>query len=144
LRKKSVEFDNKTKKVNESIFIDLDKESKLITQIINFKFISAKRDVTNKDIDKTLSKQTSKIYNKTDADAEQNLKIEEFEDELSNTDIILTDIYKGLFDKVIGKVSLFGGIKEKETIIEIISTLQHKELLEGNTTVVYSHDENSK
>lgn len=143
-RKKSIEFNNQTKKANEAVFIDLEKESKMISEIINFKFISAKRDVTNKDVDKTLSKQTSKIYNKTETDDEQNNKIEKFEDELASTDIILTDIYKGLFDKVIDKVSLFGGIKEKDTIIEIISTLQHKELLEGNTTVVYSHDVNDK
>lgn len=143
-RKKSIEFNNQTKKANEAVFIDLEKESRMISEIINFKFISAKRDVTNKDVDKTLSKQTSKIYNKTEIDDEQNNKIEKFEDELASTDIILTDIYKGLFDKVIDKVSLFGGIKEKDTIIEIISTLQHKELLEGNTTVVYSHDVNDK
>jgi putative ATP-dependent endonuclease of OLD family len=143
-RKKSIEFNNKTKEINESNFIDLEKESKIISDIINFKFISAKRDVTNKDIDKTLSKQTSKIYNKTETDNEQNKKIEKFEDELANTDVILTDIYKGLFDRVIDKVGLFGGIKEKDTIIEIISTLQHRELLEGNTTVVYSHDANDK
>jgi predicted ATP-dependent endonuclease of OLD family len=143
-RKKSIEFNNETKEINESNFIDLEKESKIINEIINFKFISAKRDVTNKDVDKTLSKQTSKIYNKTETDDEQNKKIEKFEDELACTDIVLTDIYKGLFNKVIDKVSLFGGIKEKDTIIEIISTLQHKELLEGNTTVVYSHDKNEK
>lgn len=143
-RKKSIEFNNQTKKANETVFIDLEKESKMISEIINFKFISAKRDVTNKDVDKTLSKQTSKIYNKTETDDEQNKKIEKFEDELANTDIILTDIYKDLFDKVIDKVSLFGGIKEKDTIIQIYSTLQHKELLEGNTTVVYSHDDNNK
>ncbi len=32
------------------------------------------------------------------------------------------------------------GIKINESEIEIISTLQHRELLEGNTTVVYKHD----
>ena len=34
----------------------------------------------------------------------------------------------------------FGGVKINESEIEIISTLQHRELLEGNTTVVYKHD----
>lgn len=37
-------------------------------------------------------------------------------------------------------MSTFGGIKLNETTIDIISTLQHRDLLEGNTTVVYNHD----
>ena len=38
----------------------------------------------------------------------------------------------------------FGGIKPNESEIEIISNLQHRELLKGNTTVVYKHDDNNK
>lgn len=38
----------------------------------------------------------------------------------------------------------FGGIKINESELEIISTLQHRSLLEGNTTVVYKYDEDHK
>jgi predicted ATP-dependent endonuclease of OLD family len=35
-------------------------------------------------------------------------------------------------------------VKANESDIKIISTLQHRELLEGNTTVVYKHDEDNQ
>ena len=35
-------------------------------------------------------------------------------------------------------------LKINEFNIEIISTLQHRELLKGNTTVVYKHDEDNR
>ena len=55
----------------------------------------------------------------------------------------LSEIYNSLFDKVINKVKKFGGIREDDSIIEIISSLQHRELLDGNTTVMYNHDGHS-
>src|SRR5690606_37756428 len=108
--------------------------------IINFKYISAKREVANKDIDKTLSGQTSRIYKRTETNDEQNKAVEDFKDKLSETDTLLSGIYKTLFDGVVKKVKDFGGVKINESEHEIKSTLQHRELLEGNTTVVYKHD----
>lgn len=142
---KSIEIDKNTQAVNEANFIDLREESINIKDIINFKYISARREVANKDVDKTLSSQTSKIYEKTEIDAEQQEAIEEFQDKLSDTDGKLTEIYNGkLFNKIIKKISDFGGIRPNESEIEIISNLQHRELLSGNTTVVYRHDENDQ
>lgn len=143
LNKKSFEFDRTNKKVNELVYIDLIKEEISTKDIINFKYISAKRDVTNKDVDKTLSTQTSRIYEKTEATDERNQAVEDFKEKLSETDDHLSGIYKSMFSGIIKKVKSFGGIKVNESDIEIISTLQHRELLKGNTTVVYKHDEDN-
>lgn len=140
-RKISFEYDNVSESVNLSNFINLDTEGISVRDIINFKFISARRDVTNKEKENTLSRQTSSLYKTKEATSEKTQATEDFKDQLSETDNTLSDIYKDLFKDVIKKVQDFGGIKLKDTDIEIISTLQHRELLEGNTTVIYAHDD---
>lgn len=141
-QKLSFEYDLATQKVNELNYINLDTEKINIKNIISFKHIAARRDVTNKDKDNTLSKQTSTLYKKNEDSEEKTLATEEFIDQLSETDIKLSEIYSGLFESVAKNVRTFGGIKLNETAIEIISTLQHRDLLDGNTTVVYTHDTN--
>ncbi len=138
--KMSFEYDIATNKVNEDNFIDLESEGIGIKDIIGFKYISARRDVTNKEKENTLSRQTSSLYKKKEDNSDKTQATEDFKDQLSETDSTLSEIYKDLFSDVIKKVQDFGGIKLNDTDIEIISTLQHRELLEGNTTVVYTHD----
>ncbi len=140
INKRSLSYDPDSKQASDGQSIDLDTEKIKITDIINFKYISAKRDVSNKEVDKTLSGQTSRIYRRTETSDEQNKAVEDFKDKLSETDTHLSGIYKTLFDSIVKKVRDFGGVKINESEIEIISTLQHRELLEGNTTVVYKHD----
>lgn len=144
LYRKTIEINKKTLMVNEANFIDLDKEMISIKDIVSFKYISARREVANKEVDKTLSMQTSKIYEKTETNPIQNKAVEDFKDKLSETDNQLSSIYIDLFKDIIKKVGDFGGVKPNESEIEIISNLQHRELLKGNTTVVYKHDENNK
>ncbi|WP_394664932.1 ATP-dependent endonuclease [uncultured Chryseobacterium sp.] len=141
IQKKSFEYRLDTEEVNEENFIDLEKEVISIKDVISFKYISARRDVTNKEVDKTLSRQTSNLYKKKEDSSEKNKATEDFKDQLAGTDRVLTEIYGNLFNEVIDKVKNFGGVKINESDIAIISTLQHRELLEGNTTVVYTHDE---
>nr|BFF38435.1 ATP-dependent endonuclease [Tenacibaculum mesophilum] len=136
----SLEYDLTTEKVNEFNYINLDLEKISIKDIISFKYIPARRDVTNKDKDNTLSKQTSSLYSKNEDSEEKAQATEDFIDQLSETDRTLSGIYSDLFKNVLKNVSTFGGIKLNETTIDIISTLQHRDLLEGNTTVVYTHD----
>jgi len=124
-------------------FIDLEKAKISISDVINFQFIKANRDVSNKEPDRSLSSLSSKIYKKIEADETQQEEINKFKDALCDTDVSLGNIYEGIFKNVIEKVKKFGGIKQDDTIIEITSTLQHKELLEGNTTVTYKHDNHS-
>lgn len=143
-KRKSIEINKDTQDLNENNYIDLDKELISTKDIINFKYISARRDVANKDVDKTLSTQTSIIYERTEAKQKQSEAVEGFKDKLSETDDQLSKIYVDLFKDIIAKVGDFGGLKPNESEIEIISNLQHRELLKGNTTVVYKHDDNNK
>lgn len=131
---------------NDKNFIDLGKQKEKvnINKIINFKFIRAKREVSNKEPDKSLSSLSSRIYKKTEANEQELEAIEDFKDALTDTDLQLDGIYAKLFETVIGKVAQFGGITRGDSIIEIISTLQHRELLEGNTTVMYRHNEKDR
>lgn len=141
IQKLSFEYDIVGNKVNQDKFIDLIKEGISLKDIINFKYISARRDVTNKENESTLSKQTSSLYKKVEDNTEKNNATDGFKDQLSETDEALSNIYKDIFDGVLKKVQKFGGIKGQDANISIVSTLQHRELLDGNTTVVYSHDD---
>jgi putative ATP-dependent endonuclease of OLD family len=134
VKKKSLLF------TNETIFIDLVKENIPLNDILSFNFISAKRSVTNKDTDKTLSHQTAKIYERSDVSDEQTTASDNFKQTLRNTDNELSTIYADMFEGLIKKVNKFGGMNPTETKLKVASTLQHRELLNGNTTVMYSHD----
>ncbi|BFM41593.1 ATP-dependent endonuclease [Flavobacterium sp. CFS9] len=144
-RKKSIAYDYKNKVLFEDQFIDLDNNSTKVNlkNVINFKYISARRNVTNKEADKTLSSQTSQIYERSEKNEEDSKSIEEFKETLSETDETLTNVYASLFGRIVKKVERFGGIKKGESVIKIISSLERRELLKGNTTVIYEHDESS-
>lgn len=122
-----------------NVWIDLQKEKIQLNKIIGFQFISAKRDVTNKDQDKTLSTQTSKIYKSTSESETHKEAIADFKKALRSTDVDLSKIYEALFGDVIQIIKRFGGIRRDEVLINITSSLQHRELLDGNTTVKYMH-----
>ncbi|WP_259399585.1 ATP-binding protein [Pseudoalteromonas sp. SR41-4] len=134
VKKKSLLF------TDEAVFIDLVKENIPLNDILSFNFISAKRSVTNKDNDKTLSHQTAKIYKISDESNEQIDASEKFKETLRKTDDELSAIYADMFDGLIQKINQFGGVNPTDTKLKVSSTLQHRDLLDGNTTVMYSHD----
>ncbi|KKI91853.1 hypothetical protein WQ54_12855 [Bacillus sp. SA1-12] len=141
LQKKSIEFNSISRKENDLEYIDLTRENIPLNKIINFKTISAKRNISNNTSDNSLSTLSSKYY-ESKADNEKGLvEIQKFKSTLSKTDGELDGVYEELFKIVIEKVKQFGGIKEGDSNIKIVSTLQHKELLKGNTTVMYEHIE---
>ncbi|QNR24159.1 AAA family ATPase [Croceimicrobium hydrocarbonivorans] len=143
LSRKSLSCSKTTGQPDGKSFIDLISENISLKDVIQFRFISARRDVTNKEQNSTLSLQTSRIYEKTEATDEQNEHIANFKDALGDTDLALTKVYDKLFKETVDKVSKFGGIAEGDSKISINSTLQHRDLLKGNTTVMYSHGEHS-
>ncbi|MEK4743577.1 ATP-dependent endonuclease [Bacillus sp. FSL R9-9481] len=139
--RKSVAYDWEKQKKNEVEFVDLTKRNIALNKIINFKTIGARRNISNSNNDRTLSALSSKYY-ESKTDSEKGIEeVEVFKETLSKTDNELDSVYKQLFKTVIGKVKQFGGIKEGDSNIRIVSTLQHKELLKGNTTVMYEHFE---
>ncbi|KAA9338796.1 ATP-dependent nuclease [Adhaeribacter soli] len=137
--KKTVAYNLATSAENDDEFHELDNTFRL-DKILNIKIISARRDVSNKDNDKTLSVLSSKYYEKRESLGNESAEIKQFKDTLSETDSHLDEVYKGLFKEIISKVGKFGGVKDGDSIIKIVSTLQHRELLKGNTTVMYDHN----
>lgn len=140
--RRSVQFDHLTKSVIEDNYVDLIKENIPIDDIISFKRINARRSISNRDTDRGLSTMSGKIYKAMSADSGDDEVFETFRDALKETDGQLDGIYANLFDNVIEDVRRFGGIQEGDTVIKIKSTLQQKEMLEENTTVMYGHGDN--
>lgn len=140
--KKSITFNIATQKENETEYIDIIDAKIPLSPVLNFNIIHANRDISNKDSDKTLSLLASEYYKKKEEAEKDSPEIKKFKEILGKTDDHLDGVYKGIFEKIVNKVELFGGIKKGDSIIKIISTLQHRELLKGNTTVMYDHDEN--
>jgi putative ATP-dependent endonuclease of the OLD family len=127
---------------DESVFTDLGKENISLDKILTFEYISAKRDVTNQDNNKTLSNQTARIYQRTAETEEQEQAIDAFKKKLRDTDGQLSDIYnQQIFTNLLTKINKYGGIKRQDTQITIASTLQHRNLLDSNTTVLYKHQD---
>lgn len=137
--RRSVYFDHVTKVVMDDNFVDLIKEQINLDDVIAFKWINARRSVSNKDTDRGLSTMSAKIYSAMAADVGDNEIFENFKDALIKTDTDLDTIYKELFKSIIDDVRQFGGMKVGDTELQIKSTLQQQQLLEGNTTVMYGH-----
>lgn len=140
LIRKSIQID-KDGNIDETEYIDIkDIQGFKMESVIQFQSIGARRDVDNKDVDKTLSTKTSELYKAIEENEEQVTAKENFLEQLKATDDQLTNIYSDIFSEIVEKIRQFGGLSENDTIIKVISTLQHRELLKGNTTVKYEHD----
>ncbi|MCT4629608.1 AAA family ATPase [Winogradskyella sp.] len=118
------------------------KDKKTLTRIINFQNIKAKREVNNSDTnrsDNTLSKLSADYYESIENTPKEEKTIKKLKKELENTDDELNKIYPEVFEEVLKKVEIFGGKEEGESIIGVISSLQSKNILKENTSVVYKH-----
>lgn len=133
---KALEYDQ------ESNFV-LIGDKATIKRVINFQKIKAKRDVSNVDgtrraSERTLSKMSSRYWEKISNNEEKD-STKELQKQLSETDLKLNDVYGKLFKNVVEKVKRFGGVKQDDSIIKIISTLEEKNILKENTSVMYEH-----
>ena len=138
LRKKSIAYDAATNKINENDYIDLKNRPQFHEDaLISIGYIDAKRQVANKENDKTLSLQTAELFNQLQSD--DNEVIDNFIQTISESDKKLGDVYNDMFSSVLDKVEEMGGVKPKETKLQVTSSLKSQNLLKGNTKVVYEH-----
>lgn len=138
LRKKSIAYDAATNKINENDYIDLKNRPQFHEDaLISIGYIDAKRQVANKENDKTLSLQTAELFNQLQSD--DNEVIDNFIQTISESDKKLGEVYNDMFSSVLDKVEEMGGVKPKETKLQVTSSLKSPNLLKGNTKVVYEH-----
>ncbi len=136
LKKYSVLFDYRKAQINEDVYIFLDNKEINLSKIISFRYISARRDVSNSDADE-LSSLSASYYTKTKDLNEENNIVSRLENQIGETDKEFDDIYKEVFHSLMKKISRFGGIRENDTNLKVISKIREDRLLKDNTTVIY-------
>ena len=112
-----------------------------ISKIIAFNYISAKRNVSNSD-EAELSALASQYYSKSKELEDDSATSLDMENKLEETDNKFTQLYTTVFKTLTDKISKFGGIKQHETTLKVISQIQTMSLLKNNTTVVYGDQKN--
>lgn len=138
LRRKSIAYDAASNQINENDYIDLKTRPQFHEDaLISIGYIDAKRQVANKENDKTLSLQTAELFNQLQSD--DNEVIDNFIQTISESDKKLGEVYNDMFSSVLDKVEEMGGVKPKETKLQVTSSLKSQNLLKGNTKVVYEH-----
>lgn len=138
LRRKSIAYDAASNQINENDYIDLKTRPQFHEDaLISIGYIDAKRQVANKENDKTVSLQTAELFNQLQSD--DNEVIDNFIQTISESDKKLGEVYNDMFSSVLDKVEEMGGVKPKETKLQVTSSLKSQNLLKGNTKVVYEH-----
>lgn len=138
IQKKAVDFDNTSN-------TELISDKNLIRKIINFQRIGAKRDVKNEGgetskSDRTLSKMSSRYYDKISNSEDDEDNTKELKKKLNETDEKLNVVYEKVFQRIVDKVGRFGGLVKGDSIIEVKSTLEEKNILKENTSIMYRHN----
>lgn len=135
----SVLYDYKQKRVNNDIFKFIDNKEIDLSKIISFRYIDARRNVSNVD-NSELSTLSANYYERTKNPYEDSDTILEFEKQIDETDRNFDIIYTRVFENLVNKISKYGGIKRDDTNLKVISQIQSTKLLKDNTTVVYDDD----
>lgn len=106
-----------------------------INKLISFKYINAKRNTSNEDEGK-LSSLASRYYGKFNSDNEEEI-VRDFIEVINKTDSEVTSIYEKMFKDLLEKIKKFGGVKEGDSLIRIVSEIDKSSLLKGNSKVTY-------
>lgn len=137
----SVLYDCKMQKIDNKTFRFLDNKDVDISKIVAFKYISAKRSVSNA-TDLELSSLASDYYNISKNQEKNTATTLKLEQQVDETDKAFDDIYMDTFKNLMGRISKFGGIKQNESKLKIISQIQVQKFLKDNTTAVYEDQKN--
>lgn len=117
-----------------------------VSKVIQIKGISASREVSNKENNHSLSKQSNQYYKLNSNDEIDNQANGILEEAVNKADETLTIAYsgdgqtKGIFNPIFDRVKKFGGT-DATTELSIRSSLSELELLNNNTTLYYKHDD---
>ena len=121
-------------------------EMKDVHKIIKVRWISASREVSNKENNHSLSKTSNQFYklnNGEDIDSNANSLLQSA---ILKADETLTKAYsgddsnEGIFTQVFERVKKFGG-NDSEAELAIHSSLSEKDIISNNTTLYYKHDD---
>lgn len=110
-------------------------KSKDVNNLIRIRNIKANRDISNKESDHSLSNISGRLYRLTEGTDDETFI--EFQSAIKDTDSKLTKTYSSVFGETLKKVQKFCDLDNK---IEIMSTIQEKDLLRDNTTLFYNKD----
>lgn len=125
--------------VDENNFVNIDQT--LLTNIVNFSYINAKREVSN-DIDSkglSVRSKLSKLsydYLKDNKDEKLKEKIEELNKILIDMDTTLDEQYKDIFKELFNDLIEYG-ISDEGANLEIQSRLSDINVIQDNTLVLY-------
>lgn len=136
--RKSVFFNIANNKPDYAQVKDLDKDKIKLDRIIQFRSIGARRDVSNKEADKTLSAQSAEEFDRIVASEGEVEAVERFKDSLAQTDKELDGVYDELFDGLLKDISQFGGLRKGDSQLKVVSALRSSKLLKDNTVVKYA------
>ncbi|MDO5004789.1 MAG: ATP-dependent endonuclease [Ligilactobacillus salivarius] len=113
-------------------------DSSIVKKIINITGISAKRDTSNNEKDRTLSQIAAKYYENF---SDEEDRIRSLREEVSKTDGVLNKEYNKLFKDVIDDFRNFGNFLNGEENVNIHSKMDVSKLLKGNTVFSYQYDD---
>ncbi|MDR1083897.1 MAG: AAA family ATPase [Deltaproteobacteria bacterium] len=136
---KSVQYNVKTASLVESSFIQIRSASQ-IKDIISFHYISARRDVSNKHNNSTLSQQIVNIFNANEDNDAMKAAFKDLRGTLVESDHEIGKVYSTIFSDIANVIKQFGGMVPGDTQIQVMSNLKPDDLLKNNATVVYQHE----
>ena len=121
-------------------------EMKVVHKVIKVKGISASREVSNKENNKSLSRTSNSYYKLNNGEDIDNFATTLLQSAITEADKTLTKAYsgdgedRGIFTSIFERVKKFGG-NDSEAELAIHSSLSEKDILSNNTTLYYKHDD---
>lgn len=111
------------------------------SKILNFKYISAKRESANKESDNSLSALSNRYYTLVKSEDDIALKAQAL---IANTDQEFDKVYEEIFKDVISDIRQFGCYVHEKMQITIQSRIDENDLLKNNASLVYESNNHNQ